>query len=186
MSQNDPSDALWTAEYSALRAEILGHQNAQTTIVGANLAAIGVVLGLVLTEKQTRVELLLVVPLVASGLGLLYANHTRAGLLLGNYIADNLWPGGQSWEHYLREYRKSWKPVRLLEFMGGAAVFFLPSLGALIALLVDGVWKERTLFVATFWCAVALMAVHVILTIVLAVESRKAGGQPAAGEASGA
>ena len=169
-----PSDQLGVLEYNALRAEILAHQSAQTTLIGATLAAVGVVLGLVLTDKTTRVELLLVVPLIASGLGLIYANHSRASLLIGNYIADRLWPTGSgSWEHYLRGYRGSWTPLRLLEFTGGATVFVAPSVGALLVVLLNGVWNDDTLFRVTFWWGVTLMVLHVGLTIAVALQTRQ-------------
>ena len=169
-------DHLDLAEYNALRAEIVAHQNAQTTLVGATLAAVGVVLGLVLTEKQTRLELLLVVPLVASGLGLLYANHSRASLQIGKYIADRLWPTSRcSWEHELRLHRSSFSVLRVLEFMGGAAVFVLPSLGALIAVLLTGVVGDDELFIATFICGGLLMVLHVGLTVALAAQFSSAG-----------
>jgi hypothetical protein len=171
-TQQSGTIELAIAEFNALRAEIVGHQSAQTTLVGATLATVGVVLGLVLTEKQTRVELLLVVPLVASGLGLLYTNHSRSSSLIGAYIEDCLWPTGMySWEQYLRKYRSSLNPARLLEFMVGMAVFVFPSLGALIAVRLEGVWDDQDLFEATFWCGVGLMVVHVALTVVVALQS---------------
>jgi hypothetical protein len=173
MSHSVSTD-LRVAEFSALRSEIVAHQSAQTTLVGATLTAVGVVLGLVLTQKQTREELLLIIPLVASGLGLLYANHSRASLLIGDYIENHIWQADQqSWEHYLTGYRSSLKLVRLLEFMGGAAVFVLPSAGALIAALADGVWNDTGLLKATFWLGVGLATVHVLLTIVLAIPAAR-------------
>jgi hypothetical protein len=169
------------AEFAALRAEIVGHQSAQTTLVSVCLTAIGVVIGLVLSDKGAPGELLLVVPLISSGLGLFYASHSRACLIIGQYIRIRLWPRlrgageGLSWEEYLLSLRRGNDSRALrhlsLQFLGGTVVFVMPSVGALVFSAHAAFAREGLVLV---WAlGVVLLLLHVSLATLLAVEFRE-------------
>jgi hypothetical protein len=169
------------AEYAALRAEIVGHQSAQTTLVSVYLTAIGLVIGLVLSDKGVPRELLLVVPLISSGLGLFYAGHSRACLIIGRYIRIRLWPRlrgvgkGPSWEEYLLSLRRRNNSRSLrhfsLQVLGGTVVFVMPSVGAL-AFSADAAFASKSLELV--WVlGLVLLLLHGSLATLLAREFRE-------------
>ncbi|MCD6015393.1 MAG: hypothetical protein K0R88_1477 [Solirubrobacterales bacterium] len=82
-------------EYKALRAETLAHIQAQTTIVSVALTATAAIAGFAFgakAEDEQRLEILLALPLVLSGLGLAYMTRSAGILRVGNYIKEGLWP----------------------------------------------------------------------------------------------
>jgi hypothetical protein len=167
------------AEFAALRAEIVGHHSAQTTLVSVCLTAIGVVIGLVLSDKGAPLELLLVVPLISSGLGLFYASHSRICLIIGRYIRVTLWPRlrtgeSLSWEEHLLSLRRENNPRSLrhssLQFLGATVVFVMPSIGAL-AFSAEAAFARGSLELV--WIlGLLLLLLHVSLALGLAGEFR--------------
>ena len=149
-------------EYKALRAEILAIVQAQTAIVTVALTATAAIAGIAFGSKPTegRLEILLALPLVLSGLGLTYVNHGYGSALIGRYIEDHLWEklrkaaadpeqgavDGEltSWERQIRHYRgllPSFTSVRgWLSFLPGLVIFGVPSLAALIINWKDYHW----------------------------------------------
>ena len=166
------------AEFVALRAEIVGHQSAQTTLVSVCLTAVGVVIGLVLSDKGAPPELLLVVPLISSGLGLFYASHSRVCLIIGQYIRLRLWPrlrgAGDSWEEYLLSLRRENGSRSLRHFslqaLGGTVVFVMPSVGAL-AFSAEAAFDREGLW-PVWLLGLALLLLHGALSTLLAMEFR--------------
>jgi hypothetical protein len=149
-------------EYKALRAEILAIIQAQTAIVTVALTATAAIAGIAFGTKPTegRLEILLALPLVLSGLGLAYLTHSYGSALLGRYIEDHLWeqlrkatPDQQqgvvngrlsSWEEHIRHYRglgRALTSVRgWLSFLPGLFIFGVPSAAALIINWKDYAW----------------------------------------------
>jgi hypothetical protein len=143
-------------EYRQLRAEILSHAQAQTTVVTialtATAAIAGVAFGTGATGNPERLEILLALPLILIGLGLTYLAHSVNVVAIGRYIGDGLWPalaaaqpddasqaGGatviHSWEKTVasgRGFSKAAKGIKgLLSWVPGVFLFGLPSIAAL-------------------------------------------------------
>ncbi len=121
--------SLVNAEFDALRAEIIAHQQAQTGTVATALTVSGVVAGIALAEKTVRLEMLLVLPLVLSGLGLYYLERSRASLRIGYYIGQKIWgPDVLSWESWINTYRAKRANISTHTVMGvlpGALIFLV-------------------------------------------------------------
>lgn len=143
-------------EYKQLRAEILAHTQAQTTVVSIALtatAAIGAVaFGAGSKDSAERLQILLALPPVLIGLGLTYLAHSVNTVAIGQYIGQKLWPalaaaqpddpdkaGGAtvicSWEHVVASGRglsgaathvKGW-----LSVVPGLFLFGFPGVPAL-------------------------------------------------------
>ena len=83
-------------EYKQLRAEILVHSQAQTTIVGialtATAAIAGVAFGSGAIDNPERLEILLALPLILTGLGLSHLARSVNIIAIGQYIGLRLWP----------------------------------------------------------------------------------------------
>jgi hypothetical protein len=96
------------AEFTALRAEILAMQEWESRTFTAALTVIAAVGSFAVAKTDGRLELLLVLPVVLSGLGLLQAQWSQQVRGIGDYLRDCLWPRlpapadgrAQSWEHY--------------------------------------------------------------------------------------
>jgi uncharacterized oligopeptide transporter (OPT) family protein len=167
------------AEYAALRAEMHGRQSSQTTLVGICLTGIGLIIGLILSERSIPSQLVLVIPLIASGLGMFYGSHSRGCLVIGRYIREVLWPSIQpvvggpkmpSWEQYVHDLRQAnVSRMRYLsfEFLAGGIVFVLPSAGALAFYAPKAIGESHALW-PVWLLGVVLLVLHVALTIGLA------------------
>lgn len=108
----DPTEVS-LAEYKALRDELLGIRQIQTAVLTAALTILAAVGGVALTKKGGRVEILLVLPFVLSGLGVIIIQCAAGVTLIGDYIRTELWTGITvnasarlpSWEVFLEEVR---------------------------------------------------------------------------------
>jgi hypothetical protein len=138
-------------EYKSLRAEILAHSQAQTTIVSVALTATAAIAGFAFgakADEAQRLQILLALPLVLSGLGLSYLTHSYGSSLIGRYIKERLWPVLQSanpdagagntswppsWEHQLRHSGRTAliPPGGWLSWLPGVIIFGAPSVAAL-------------------------------------------------------
>lgn len=129
------------AELDALRQELLARTQAEGTVITAALTAIAAIGGFALAKKEGRLEMLLVLPVVLSGLGLLLVNAVTANYRIAEYIREDLWPRlppqppaseFPSWEHYLVKYRAT-DPVRraLSGASSFALIFVAPGVAAL-------------------------------------------------------
>src|SRR4051794_28346939 len=83
-------------EFKALRTELIGHQQAQTTIVSIALTATAAIAGVAFggggSDDKERLEIFLALPLFLSGLALAYLAHSYGSVAIGDYIRDQLWP----------------------------------------------------------------------------------------------
>jgi hypothetical protein len=84
-------DALLKAEYDAVRAEIHNHQARRDAYLAAALTATGALGSVALSQKDNR-EVLLILPIILSGLALMYLKHTVDTEYLGEYLRSELWP----------------------------------------------------------------------------------------------
>ena len=140
-------------EYRSLRAEILAHIQAQSTVVSVALTATAAVAGFAFgttNDDQPRYEILLALPLVLGGLALFYMAHGQGAVHIGSYIRCTLWPRVQalvtpegkqepaitSWEKVVAGHRglvKGATSVRgWLSFLPGLIIFAAPSVAALV------------------------------------------------------
>ncbi len=86
------------AEFRALRDEIAQRSTFQQAIVGLNLTALAAILGLAIGRSSPEVVDL--IPMVSSTLGLLWLDHHRNIQRIAAYVRDNLWIWEPSWETY--------------------------------------------------------------------------------------
>jgi hypothetical protein len=139
-------------EFKVLRAELLAHLQAQTTLVSVALTATAAIAGFAFGAKPDdpqRLEILLALPLVLSGLGLAYMTRSSSIIRIGSYVKKQLWPVLQraapddshgavaalpSWEHAISP-GASWKvllpPEGWLTWLPGVIIFGAPSVAAL-------------------------------------------------------
>lgn len=187
-------------EYKQLRAEILAHTQAQTTVVGISLTATaaiaGVAFGTGATDNPQRLEILLALPLILIGLGLAYLAHSVYSMAIGQYVGQRLWPALAqaqpdkpdkavtiySWEATVasgRTFSRAAKGIKgWLSVVPGLFLFGLPSLAALVInyklAWVPGIEKDASaLRVAWLLEAVAL----VIAAIMLGAAAKFGGSQ---------
>jgi hypothetical protein len=133
------------AEYNALRAELLGHTTSQNTVLGLGLTAIGVVLGLGINAPGQR-AILVVVPVVAGIVILVYWGLAYRIVVIGNYIEKILWPGlpasvtdvGRSWERSLAGLESRWPHRWLSQIVEYAVTGLLLMLGVYAISVSDG------------------------------------------------
>lgn len=104
------------AEFKALRDEIGSRATSSHTLININAVASGVAGGLVVNNPG-RVELLLVLPILSSVLGLLWLDHAHNIRNIGDYINTTLRPsivgilgeGGEralAWEEHVDVYER--------------------------------------------------------------------------------
>lgn len=151
------------AEYDALRAEILAVEQFEQRAFAGALTVIAAVGGFALAKKDGRLELLMVLPVVLSGLGLLQAHCVQQIAQLGDYIRDHLWTrlpvdisaDCLSWEHFIEVSRRRSRPQYLV---GGllvrALVFGLPSVASIV--ITGHQWNTK---LAPLWWGDVLVVV---------------------------
>jgi hypothetical protein len=129
-----------------MRTEIYNRSNAQHTLINLNVTALGVIAGLVLTGRGD-VQLLLLIPLVSTSIGLLYFDHSGAIERVGAYLDSILHPAvssltgdshSLSWEKFAsKAFQINWVSILAFAvplfflFLGGpifATIIVLPSL----------------------------------------------------------
>jgi len=139
------------AELEALRTELLARSQAQVPLITAALTIVAAVGGFALAKKEGRIEMLLVLPLVLSGLGLLIVEGVQGNRRIARYIRDHLWdrlpdngdpPDATSWEHYVAAFRRT-NTDRVSAFVLSSVtpivlIFVVPSIAALAVTLVVG------------------------------------------------
>lgn len=106
----EPSDKSLTvalAEFSALRALIASRFQIQSAALFGALTAIGVIAGLAIKNSADH-ELVLLIPLLASGASVLYTEQTRRISITGAYIRLRLWPYLTSLDKDLPSWEDWW------------------------------------------------------------------------------
>lgn len=134
----DPDDAA-LLEVAAVREELRNRLQGESTIFTAALTAIAAIGGFALSDDG-RLEMLLVLPLILSGLGLLIVQGTQGNQNMATYIRDRwdaIRPGGgfESWEHHIQARRE--EHGRRIDFAVTALapillIFVLPAVAASI------------------------------------------------------
>lgn len=157
------------AEFSALRKEIADRSSAAQTLLGLNATASTAVAGFVLSSKADP-RLLLLIPILAPCLGMLFVDHVYNIINIGSYIKETLArelnmatesSGLLGYEERIDEYerRKLLRflpvgvPLTLLFTLAptGALIFSVPamdqawewalwSFGVMLTLLYIGLW----------------------------------------------
>jgi hypothetical protein len=198
-------------EYKTLRGEILGRQQAQTTLVSIALtatAAVGAIAFATEAQSRDRLEILLVLPVVLCGLGLAYLSHSHGCHLIGQYINHKLWPELQrsateagsiplpSWEQSIQKSRKPVpalvKPGGYLSWVPGFFIFGVPSIAALVLNRQKAPdwdvlpWDSEGGALSTAWSIDAIALVLAFLLMVSVAIAAWAGGESLAnGTAAG-
>ena len=137
---------LLLAEFNALRSEIVARQQAQGSIVTAALTVIAAIGGFALAKKEGRLEMLLVLPIVLSGLGLLLVDNTHGTHRIGLYIGEVLWHrlddsgyDGElaSWEAYIGRYRAQHsRKLSTYVALGTLPAFLIMAVPSLASLVI--------------------------------------------------
>ena len=128
-------EAVRLAEFASLRAEVAQRATFQQALIALNLTAVGTIAGFVLSDRAPR-ALLLVIPLFAPTLGILWLDHDRKIGAIATYIRDELWTWTPSWHAHLASVRT---PAAAAARFWGAVfmMFFAISAGALALGLPD-------------------------------------------------
>ena len=139
--RNDHGYDAAIAEFNALRTEILANRQVETTLVTAALTILAAVGGFALAKTGTRREIVLVLPPVLCGLGLIFVRSMTQTARIGTYIRDRLWEqiisdSGRtipSWEGYLTEslYGKGGTAYSVVTVLPPALIFAVPSVASL-------------------------------------------------------
>jgi hypothetical protein len=139
-------------EFESIRAEIAAHQRTKSQYLTLAITATGAIGSFALGRDGNR-DALLVLPLVLSGLTIIYLRHNVDIELLGQYVRRELWPflsryqpsSGQapkatpiatpSWDDWIQQRRTELRRESAYGAMGilpPLLIFGAPSLGALV------------------------------------------------------
>jgi hypothetical protein len=131
------------AEFNALRGEMLNHMNAQATLMGIGLTALGFVFGFAIRDGGDR-QLLLTVPLLATFVSLLHAGRYYQISVIASYIRERLWPYLQrqigeelpSWEMHIAMHRGDRRNFMLSHLIDTPAIALFVAASVFALLLV--------------------------------------------------
>jgi hypothetical protein len=175
------------AQYRELRAEIAQCLQAQRALLGLALTAAAAI-GSYGFGASSRLEVLLVLPFVLSGLALIYLHYAVQVSTIGTYIQIKLWPflgavspsaSGvnepklPSWEEWVARHRNQrgrLSPEGLVTFLGQGIVFGVPAAGAL-ALTRHLAWAHDLVWVWSLGAAVVVVAAAMVVIVNLCVLS---------------
>lgn len=158
-------------EYESLRAEIAAHQRTKSQYLTLAITATGAIGTFALGRNGNR-DALLVLPLVLSGLTIVYLRHNVDIELIGQYIRRELWPfiadsvqpdsnaddksamlsrpEIPSWDEWIQRRRLNLRRESIYGAMGimpPLLIFGAPSLGALVLSLASVRHSAPLLFV---------------------------------------
>jgi hypothetical protein len=159
----DPHDAA-LAEYNALRAEILAIQQSQNMAFTAALTIMAAVAGVALAKSGGRSELLMILPIVLSGLGLIQVQSARETAEIGRYMREELWQrltgrADGSWEHYVEQLRGKPSGYLANAVLARALIFVAPS----VASIVITSHQRTTHLAPLWWVGIGCVALFVAL-----------------------
>jgi hypothetical protein len=163
------------AEYDALRAEILNVEQFEQRGFAGALTIVAAVGSFALAKKDGRLELLMVLPVVLSGLGLLQAHCVQQISQLGDYIREHLWtrlpvdPSAEclSWEHLIEAGRRRSRPGYLVGgLLARVLIFGLPSVASIV--ITGHQWNTN--LAALWWGDVLVVVVSGILALRVLIE----------------
>lgn len=168
------------AEFTALRAEILAIKQTEATVVAAALTILAAVGGFALAKKDGRIETLLVLPLVLSGLGLLQIRGADQTIRIGVYLRDHLWSRLPtptkaefvSWEHFISAYRlngsRTVSAYAAIGVLPRLLIFAAPSISTLV--ITCGQWNSH--LAPLWWSGLASVLAFGALALTLRREPR--------------
>lgn len=171
------------AEYDALRAEILAVEQFEQRVFAGALTIIAAVGSFALAGKDGRLELLMVLPVVLSGLVLLQAHCIQQISQLGDYIRDHLWarlptdaPSEcPSWEHFIDVSRRRSK---LRYLVGGllarALIFGVPSIASIV--ITGHQWNTK--LAPLWWGDVLVVVLAGLITFRVLMEVGASASRP--------
>lgn len=146
--------------YKALRSEIDRRSNTQQAIVGAELVA-ATTLTSVALSRPNNVGVLLIIPAVSLFLAMQWYDHRLAIRSLGSYIGAMPDPLS-AWEN--KGKSASWG--KHLGLLAPLSLFPAVSLGAILALLISGLHRNRNPLWAIVWWAIDVAALLVQIGMV--------------------
>jgi hypothetical protein len=127
------------AEFNALRSEVQSIRQVQTAVYTAALTILAAVGGFALAKREGRLEMLLVLPLVLSGLGLILVESELGISNIGEYIREQLCERlptddrRSSWEKFIDDRRNERR--RKYSWLAVAApglILVAPSIASLV------------------------------------------------------
>jgi hypothetical protein len=157
------------AEYGALRAEILAVEQFEQRAFAGALTVLAAV-GSFALARGGRLELLMVLPMALSGLGLLQMHCIQQIAQLGDYIRDHLWtrfPADASaecpsWEHFIETSRRRRRLEYLVDgLLARALIFGLPSI---VSIVITG-HQWNTKLAPLWWGDVLVVAASGLLAL---------------------
>jgi hypothetical protein len=159
----DSSDVA-LAEFTALRAEIVALEQFDNATLAAALTVIAAVGSFALAKSGGRRELLLVLPIVLSGLGLVRVQWALSMDQIGKYIREHLWarlPGSRddpypSWEHFVAGSRR-----RLHGVVASVLILVVPSVVSLV--ITRGEWN--TDLAPLWWGDIIVLVIFGVLAL---------------------
>ncbi len=182
---SDDLSQIALAEFQALREEIAAHQRTKTQYLTLGLTATGTIGAFALGRNGNR-DALLVLPLVLSGLTIVYLRHNVDMELLGEYVREHLWPvlqniyshsGGEdisplpSWDEWIETRRAELTRRSAYGALGVLPPFFIygaPGIGALVIAHAQAATFPLAL---VWWIDIAAVASSVFLTVWAATNS---------------
>jgi hypothetical protein len=88
----EPTVTVLLSQFDALREEIKTRSTAQTTLLTANITAIGVISGLAFSDRGAGAQILLVVPILSPMLGMLWIDHAINIGCIGVFLQTEVLP----------------------------------------------------------------------------------------------
>lgn len=144
-------------EFSALRAEINRRSDAQDKIVGLHLTALAAIVAL-LVENKVDARYAMILTLLSTTLGLLWADHHRQIAKIGHYIGEQIWRWEPSWE----------------DAHGGRGrlqdvLFSVPIATLFVGSAVTGlIWSRSDSPLDGWWCALWWTSLATLLVLLVA------------------
>jgi hypothetical protein len=152
------------AEFNALRSEVQSIRQIQTAVYTAALTILAAVGGFALAKKEGRLEMLLVLPLVLSGLALILMQCEIGISNIGEYIRDHLSTrlpktgAPSSWEAFIYGKRsKNPTTYNVIVATAPGLILFAPSVASIV--LEHDAATNR--FAPLFWVGALAIAIAV-------------------------
>lgn len=148
---DDRWDRIRLAEFDALRRESDRRSTSQQALIAINLTAIAAVVGLVASGRAQE-NVLLVLPIVSSVLGILVLDHAIQIRRIGAYI-EMLWTWQPSWQSYIREH----PPPRWMAGVYWASMLLIFAVGPVAALVIAFPFGDNRASVWFAWAGGAVL-----------------------------
>ncbi len=147
-------------EFNALRSELLARSQTTNGVIATAVTVLAAIGGFALSKEDGRTEMLLVLPLILSGLAILWVDGSLATRRMGHYMREHLATrlGVSSskkhpcptWEHYIEDFRRT-QTRRLSVYLATGTtpvllIFVAPSVASLII-----TWDEASGPLAPLW-----------------------------------